>query len=86
MLSAQQEFDQQKQIMDRTMQVLNNPRQQPQPSSLRQPNSSSTAISREFKTNETSKSGSNISTPDANRSKKQQIVTEVNHKDVSVFE
>lgn len=85
LLLAQQEFEQQKQIQEKSMQLLR--QQQQQQFNLRQPilTTSSGAISREFKTNDTSKSGSNISTPDANRSKKQ-IVNEVNHKDVSLTE
>jgi hypothetical protein len=79
MLASQQEFENQKIVHEKSMQML---RQQQQQQGIRQ--LSSTAISREFKTNETSKSGSNISTPDASRSKKQ-IEKEINHKDVINF-
>lgn len=72
-----QEFEQQKQLHDKSMQLM---RQQQQQENIRQP--SSTAISREFKTNDTSKSGSNISTPDPSRSKKS---NQVNNQDVMAF-
>ncbi len=74
------EFEQQKQLHDKSMQLMRQQQLLQQQQNIRQP--SSTAISREYKTNDTSKSGSNISTPDPSRSKK---LNQVNNQDVNLI-